>query len=96
VQGGATGIRRELARDHLSSAMPRVDLFGPRPRRPRRVLMKVEDAGVPNGADGDSKAARYWLLMKCPKCRHEEQATGTVTESRNMPCPKCNPPPPAT
>lgn len=57
------------------------DLFGPKPRQPRRVMMHVIDAG--------NEVAKF----QCVKCMNE---TGwlrysSVTEAkRGIPCPKCN------
>jgi len=58
-----------------------IDLFGPRPRRPRRVMMHVADAGI--------EMARY----ECAKCGHKTdwEPIESVTEvKRGKPCPMCN------
>lgn len=60
-----------------------MDLFGfIKPRKPRRVMMHVADAGA------------YMIRFECDKCGHNTGwivDTKTVTENRRgMPCPNCN------
>ncbi|MBN3839312.1 hypothetical protein [Burkholderia sp. Ac-20349] len=64
------------------------DLFGEKPRRPRRVLMHVFDAG---GDGADDVLARF----ECGKCgaRTDWMKCDTVTEAkRGIPCEACNKP----
>jgi DNA-directed RNA polymerase subunit RPC12/RpoP len=76
------------------------DLFGPifrPPRKAARVMMHVIDAGCAPGGDihGDDAGI---AVYKCRKCGHETDWTKfrTTTEAtRGLPCPKCNPTPPA-
>ena len=71
--------------------MPRtLDLFGPKPRAPRRVLMDVIDAGE---ADGRGPVARYL----CRRCGHDTGWVDTPPGPRGgmlhhatSPCPRCN------
>lgn len=60
------------------------DLFPSSPRRPRRVLMHVVDAG-----DCEST---YRVHLVCPKCGHDDgwHHGLTFTETKRQPCPKCN------
>ena len=66
------------------------DLFGPRPRRPRRVMMTMRDAGhLPGGAPG----AEY----ECRRCGFETGWIHTPFGPRGghrhlykRPCPRCN------
>ena len=62
--------------------MPSLDLFGQRPRRPRRVMMHIVDAGV------DAQQ------FECAKCGHNTgwvEPLSTISQARSgVPCPKCN------
>ena len=66
--------------------MAAVDLFGTRPRRPRRTILKVIDAGHMCSIEGSS-----WARLQCRKCGHECEYSGTVTEIKNQACPTCSP-----
>ena len=60
------------------------DLFPTAPRRSRRKLMHVSDAG------GDSSPI---VQYRCARCGHETdwQDQGTLTEAKKgKPCPNCN------
>lgn len=65
----------------------RNDLFGVKPRRKKRTLMHVTDAGMfPDG--------KYCVRFKCKKCGHD---TGFVYDTlttgenkRGIPCPECS------
>lgn len=63
------------------------DLFGEKPRRKRRVMMHVSDAG--NGF-GDTKIIKF----KCQSCDYETDwllDESSVSENRaGDPCPNCN------
>lgn len=62
------------------------DLFPDAPRRPRRVLMHVED--VYGGCEAEPP---YQVTLKCPKCGHtEDRECRSATEARSQPCPVCN------
>lgn len=63
----------------------RQDLFGPRPNKPRRVLMLAYDAG--EFPDGGQCAA-----FTCRKCGHDSGFIyATKAEiRRGVPCSKCN------
>ena len=65
--------------------MARVDLFGERPRRSRRVMMHAIDSG----SFPDGKSADKFL---CKRCGHESDwIYATVTElRRGVPCGHCN------
>lgn len=69
------------------------DLFeGTKPRRPRRVMMHVTDAGDSGcgGDDGGSGIAQF----TCAACGHETDwlPVRTISEAkRGLPCPNCNP-----
>lgn len=62
------------------------DLFPGAPRRPRRVMMHVADAG-----DGPSCPM---IRFECPRCGHDTdwiKDQWTVSENRRgRPCPVCN------
>lgn len=63
------------------------DLFPNAPRSPRKVRMRVMDAGhLPHGVKG--------IEFECKKCGHNTgwiEDIWTVTENRRgLPCPKCN------
>lgn len=63
----------------------KADLFGPRPRAPRRVLMHAIDTGsFPDGKD----AAEF----HCARCgRNSGWIYTTRAEARRgIPCPTCN------
>lgn len=60
-----------------------------KPRKSRRVMMHVTDAGETGFEDRGSHS----VCMACPKCGHQTGwiAVKTVTEGkRGKPCPKCN------
>lgn len=59
------------------------DLFPDAPRRPRRVLMQVFDAGDCHG---------HHVHLYCPKCGHDAGWNNfdTKREAVSQPCPKCN------
>lgn len=64
-----------------------LELFEKPPRRKRRVMMHVSDAGE---QDGRGCIVRY----KCSRCPYETDwvEERTVTEARaGKPCPRCNP-----
>ncbi|PXX79123.1 hypothetical protein DFR34_10813 [Rivihabitans pingtungensis] len=67
------------------------DLFGPKPRRPRRQMMHVFDAGdACSGADGDEVVI---ARCRCLACGGETEwiEFHTMTEARRgIPCPQCN------
>ena len=66
--------------------MAGVDLFGARPRRARRVLMHVFDAG-------DAEAGNPIVRLLCKRCGFESEwlKCETVIEARKgKPCPSCN------
>lgn len=63
------------------------DLFGPRPRQPRRVMMHVVDAGTfPDGRDA--------VHFQCSRCEFDEgwtyMAEGMAAAKRGRACPHCN------
>jgi DNA-directed RNA polymerase subunit RPC12/RpoP len=60
------------------------DLFDKPPRKPRRVLARVADAGT--GEDGQV------VYFVCARCKWAEwMRARTVTEAkRGYPCPRCN------
>lgn len=63
-----------------------LELFEKPPRRPRRVMMHVYDAGH---IDGFGEAVRF----KCTRCPYVSDwiKARTLTEDRaGEPCPKCN------
>ena len=64
--------------------MVMADLFPSAPRRPRRVLMRVVDAGDCISANS--------VHLRCPRCGHDDGWSHgmTVTEAKRQPCPKCN------
>ncbi len=64
------------------------DLFPDAPRRPRRVLMHVVDAG------GCCEEFPMMVRLKCLKCGHNHGWVrfGTKREALSQPCPKCNAP----
>jgi len=68
--------------------MTKTNLFPSAPRRPRRVLMHVVDAGEWYGGNGKG------IQFSCQTCGHDTgwiKDTRTVTENkRGIPCPKCN------
>jgi hypothetical protein len=69
--------------------MPRQpDLFPAAPRRPRRVLMRVVDAGD-HGCITDK---RWFVHLVCQRCGHDAEwlEFSTKRESLSQPCPKCN------
>lgn len=62
-----------------------IDMFsesGRRPRRSRRIMMHVEDAGV------------GMIRFRCSKCEHDTdwlEDTQSITDNRRgIPCPRCN------
>ena len=58
-----------------------MDLFGEKPRRQRRVMMHVVDAG------GDA------IEFKCMRCGFSDWYVNDMTVSqaqRGVPCPNCN------
>lgn len=58
-------------------------LFASLPRsRPRRVLMRVVDAGDCGGGS---------VHLKCPRCGHDAgwQAHASKREAQSQPCPVC-------
>lgn len=62
------------------------NLFGPKPRKPRRVMMRVVDAGVGDGTG-------HIVNFVCPRCGHDDGwwNVSSVSEGkRGIPCPKCN------
>lgn len=64
-----------------------------RPRRPRRVLMHVIDAGPWDGCGEPGRLGSHLVRMQCPRCGHETDWIGvqSVTEGRRgKPCPECN------
>ncbi len=64
-------------------------LFGSLPRRPRRVLLRVVDAGD----HGCVTSFRYFVHLVCPRCGHDAEwwEFSTKRESLTQPCPKCSP-----
>lgn len=64
------------------------DMFGPKPRQPRRVMMFVVDAGFDGCVDV--------IQFQCHRCHYNTgwiECDQTVTQNkRGMPCPDCNPP----
>jgi len=64
------------------------DLFPDAPRRPRRVLMRVVDAGD----HGCVTTFRYFVHLQCPRCGHDDgwSEHHTKRETLSQPCPKCN------
>jgi DNA-directed RNA polymerase subunit RPC12/RpoP len=67
-----------------------IDLFGEKPRRPRRVLMHVIDAGDCADA-GYSVVARF----QCTRCEAETdwlKVENVTTAKRGIPCEACNKP----
>lgn len=64
------------------------DLFPDAPRRPRRVLMQVVDAGNPPFAG----MHKFFVHLVCAKCGHDDDWSDhpTKTASLSQPCPKCN------
>ncbi|CAE6822164.1 hypothetical protein R70006_06253 [Paraburkholderia domus] len=68
-----------------------IDLFGEVPRRARRVLMHVIDAGENSGDPGYQVVARF----KCGKCGAETdwlQVENVSKAKSGLPCEACNPP----
>lgn len=67
------------------------DLFGAKPRRARRQLMHVSDAG--DSCSGDDGEGVVIAQFACKRCGHETDwiQVDTVTEARRgIPCPFCN------
>ena len=64
-----------------------IDLFPDAPRRPRRVMLHVTDAG-----EGCTAELPHAVHLKCSKCGHDAGwlTVRTVTEARRQPCPNCN------
>ncbi len=68
------------------------DLFGPKPRAPRRVMMHAIDTGEAHGSMlgwRTSKGARF----KCRRCGHDAGWLFDMQDSevrRGVPCSKCN------
>jgi len=65
-----------------------IDLFGEKPRRPRRTMMHVVDAG-----DSCDPQSLVIAKLACSECGEETDwiEFRTVTEAkRGIPCPACN------
>lgn len=63
-------------------------------RRPRRVLMRVVDAGEGCGCPDDSPGPHV-VRFGCNRCGHETgwlRVDSVAEAKRGIPCPKCNPP----
>lgn len=61
-----------------------------KPRRPRRVLMRVYDAGVFECDDGPGMVGP--VRMKCSRCGHLTEWIDLLMSvaKRGIPCPKCS------
>lgn len=72
--------------------MARVDLFGPIPRKPRRVMMHAVDIGQAPGMMPGWTSAKGGEFV-CRRCGHEAGWLFDMTETeirRGVPCPVCN------
>lgn len=70
------------------SAVTRQPTLFAMPAKPRRVLMRVVDAGD----HGCVTRCRYFVHLKCEKCGHDAGWSEHMTKKASMsqPCPKCN------
>ena len=69
------------------------DLFGEKPRRPRRWLMHVVDAGDSNCCDDGPAGQPVAVRYACTRCGLEtdwQTAENISAAKRGVPCPNCN------
>jgi hypothetical protein len=90
---GGQGARREQPRrdsGERGSVLSRTgDLFAPKPRRPRRVLLAVVDAGL----DEEDGAARVMHVhLECRRCGFDGgwRWISRAGLAAGVPCPTCN------
>ena len=72
--------------------MAAADLFGPRPRAPRRVMMHAVDTGHAPGTMPGWRTAKG-AHFKCTTCGHDSGWLFDMQDSevrRGVPCPACN------
>lgn len=68
------------------------DLFGARPRSPRRIMMKATDHGKAPGLMPGWKTAEGAHFV-CQRCNHDAGWLFNLTPTeirRGLPCPACN------
>ncbi len=68
------------------------DLFGPRARAPRRVMMHAIDTGEAPGLATGWKTTKGGHF-RCPRCGHDAGWLFDMQDSevrRGLPCPQCN------
>lgn len=71
------------------------DLFGPKPRAPRRVMMKAIDTGDAGYLEPGWRTSTGGHFV-CRKCGHDAGWIFNLTPSEvwaGQPCPVCNGPP---
>ncbi len=70
-----------------------LDLFGEIPRRPKRVLMHVFDAGGNHdGGDPDYEVIARFECTRCGGKTDWLQIENVTTAKRGIPCEACNAP----
>lgn len=88
----ATAIIADKIATAIMGGEEAIDLFGNRPRRPRRVMMHAVDTGDALGLCGGWRTTAGARFV-CSRCGRDDGWSFDLTASelrRGLPCPDCN------